>query len=74
MYRINNTKNESARLRALAPGETLSEHEIKYEKLADGDGRFSVAFRADSQRIHRVAAWNPMALRVRMLKDGCQSR
>ncbi len=41
-------------LRALAPGQSISEHGIKYEKLANGDGRFLVAFRADGRRIHRV--------------------
>lgn len=42
------------RMRALAPGKALSEHGIKYEKLPNGDSRFTVAFRADGKRIHRV--------------------
>lgn len=42
------------RMRALAPNEVLQEHGIKYEKLQNGDGRFTISIRADGARIHRV--------------------
>lgn len=41
-------------MRALMPGQVITEHGIRFERLPDGDGRFSVAFRADGKRIHRV--------------------
>jgi integrase len=42
------------RMRALQPGEKLTEHGITYERLPNGDGTFSVNVMADGQRIHRV--------------------
>jgi integrase len=41
-------------MRALAPGQAITEHGIKFERLRNGDGRFTVAFRADGRRILRV--------------------
>src|SRR5215212_8562594 len=41
-------------IRKLKTGETISEHGIVFERLALGDGRFTVAFMVDGQRIHRV--------------------
>lgn len=41
-------------MRALAPKKVLQEHGIKYEKLPNGDGRFTVSIRVDGKRIHRV--------------------
>jgi integrase len=41
-------------MRKLAPGQKLTEHGIRYEKLEDHDGRFSVWFRANGEVVHRV--------------------
>ena len=41
-------------MRKLAPGESLSEHGITFDRLPNGDGRFTVHFMTDGQRIHRV--------------------
>ena len=41
-------------MRRLKPGEKLVEHGIVFERLAKGDGRFTVAIMVDGQRIHRV--------------------
>lgn len=41
-------------VRALAPGERITEHGITFERLADGDGRYSVNVMVDGQRIHRI--------------------
>ncbi len=41
-------------MRRLAPGEKITEHGITFERIANGDGVFSVNVMADGQRIHRV--------------------
>ena len=41
-------------MRKLAPGEKLTESGITFERLRNGDGRFSVNIMVDGQRIHRV--------------------
>lgn len=41
-------------LRALAPGNSLSEHGITFRRDNSGDGVFSVNIMVDRQRIHRV--------------------
>ncbi len=41
-------------LRKLAPGQKLMEHGISFERLANGDGVYSVNIMVDGQRIHRV--------------------
>ncbi len=41
-------------LRKLAPGQKLTEHGISFERLANGDGIYSVNIMVDGQRIHRV--------------------
>ena len=41
-------------IRALAPGQKVTEGGITAEKLADGDVRYSVNIMVDGQRIHRV--------------------
>jgi integrase len=41
-------------IRKLGCGEKLYEHGITFERLADGDGMFTVNIMADGQRIHRV--------------------
>lgn len=41
-------------LRKLGPGEKLTEHGITFERLANGDGAYSINVMADGQRIHRV--------------------
>jgi integrase len=43
-----------ANCRKLPAGQTLTERGITYEKLANGDGRFSVNIMVDKQRVHRV--------------------
>jgi site-specific recombinase XerD len=42
-----------ARLRALQPGERRTEQGITFERLANGDGLFSVNVMVDRERIHR---------------------
>ncbi len=41
-------------LRKLKCGETLSEHGIIFDRLDNGDGRYTINIMVDSQRIHRV--------------------
>lgn len=41
-------------MRNLNPKEKLSEHGIEFERLPNGDGRFTVNIMVDAQRIHRV--------------------
>lgn len=41
-------------IRTLAPGESLTEHGIKAERLRNGDVRYSVNIMVDGQRVHRV--------------------
>ena len=41
-------------MRSLAPGTRISEHGIVFDRLKNGDGRFSVNIMVDGQRIHRV--------------------
>jgi integrase len=40
--------------RKLKAGEKLQEHGISFERLSNGDGRYSVNIMVDGQRIHRV--------------------
>jgi hypothetical protein len=42
-----------ARLRVLQPGERCTEQGITFERLANGDGLFSVNVMVDGERIHR---------------------
>jgi hypothetical protein len=39
--------------RKLEPGQTLQEHGITFERLANGDGKFSVNVQIDGVRVHR---------------------
>src|SRR5215813_5655753 len=41
-------------VRKLSVGESITEHGITAERLADGDARYSVNIMVDGQRIHRV--------------------
>jgi len=41
-------------MRQLAPGDTITEHGITFERLPTGDGVFAVNIMVDGQRIHRV--------------------
>jgi integrase len=41
-------------MRKLAPGRALREHGITFERLSNGDGRFSVNIMVDGVRVHRV--------------------
>ena len=41
-------------MRGLAPGNRIIEHGISFERLKNGDGRFSVNIMVDGLRIHRV--------------------
>lgn len=40
--------------RRLEPGQRLAEHGIEFERLANGDGRYSVNVMVDRVRVHRV--------------------
>jgi hypothetical protein len=42
-----------AALRSMKPGERVTEHGITFERLANGDGLFSVNVMVDRRRIHR---------------------
>ena len=48
------TKLTRPAMRKLANGDKLNEHGIIFERLANGDGVFTVNVMADGQRIHRV--------------------
>ena len=48
------SKLTRAATRKLQAGESITEHGITYEKLTDGDGRFTVNVMVDGIRIHRV--------------------
>lgn len=41
-------------LRRLEPGQHLTAGGIRFDRLADGDGRYTVEFMTDRQRVHRV--------------------
>lgn len=41
-------------VRKLAPKKRLTEHGITFERLADGDGVYSINIMVDGQRVHRV--------------------
>lgn len=41
-------------MRKLTPGEKIMEHGITFERLANGDGVFTVGIMVDGERIHRV--------------------
>ncbi|MCD6047078.1 MAG: xerC 1 [Gammaproteobacteria bacterium] len=41
-------------LRKLSTGEKLEEHGITFERLKNGDGKFTINIMVDGQRIHRV--------------------
>lgn len=41
-------------MRSLRPGGSLTEHGINFERVANGDGVFSVNVMVDGSRIHRV--------------------
>ncbi|MGD8617349.1 MAG: tyrosine-type recombinase/integrase [Gammaproteobacteria bacterium] len=47
-------KTHTTATRKLSPGQKIIEHGIPFERLTDGDGRFSVNVMVDGQRIHRV--------------------
>ncbi len=48
------TKLTRINIRNLKPGEKLNEHGIKFQRLDNGDGRYTVNIMVDAQRIHRV--------------------
>ncbi|MBF0454033.1 MAG: site-specific integrase [Magnetococcales bacterium] len=41
-------------MRKLQTSQTITEHGIRFERLANGDGKFSVNIMVDGQRVHRV--------------------
>lgn len=48
------TKLTRVALRNLKSGEQLNEHGITFERLANGDGRYTINIMVDGQRVHRV--------------------
>jgi integrase len=48
------TKLTRSNMRNLKTGEILNEHGILFERLSNGDGRYTVNIMVDAQRIHRV--------------------
>ena len=47
-------KLTQAVIKRLAPGESITEHGIKFERMLDGDGRWWISARSDGQRYHFV--------------------
>ena len=51
-----------AKMRALLPGGSITEQGITFERLANGDGLFSINVMVDAKRIHRnvgrESRWN----------------
>jgi integrase len=47
------TKITRENCRALSPGKRLDEHNIRYTKLANGDGRFEIFIQVNGKRDHR---------------------
>ena len=47
-------KLNKAAIKKLEAGGTITEHGIKFERLSNGDGKYSVNIMVDGQRIHRV--------------------
>jgi hypothetical protein len=47
------SKITRAKMRALLPGESITEQGITFERLAKGDGLFSINVMVDGRRIHR---------------------
>lgn len=43
-----------ASIKALKPGQKITEQGITFERIANGDGVYSVNIMVDRQRIHRV--------------------
>ena len=48
------TKLTRSNMRKLPINEALNEHGIVFERLDNGDGRFTINIMVDGQRIHRV--------------------
>src|SRR6266568_527033 len=48
------SKLTRAAMRQIDVGKSMAEHGIMFERLADGDGRFTVNIMVDGLRIHRV--------------------
>ena len=48
------TKLDRPAIRGLKPGQSITEHGITAERLADGDTRYTVNVMVDGRRIHRV--------------------
>jgi len=59
-------------MRRLSANGTITEHGISFERLPDGDGRFTVNIMVDGQRIHRVVGKESdgTTLSVRTIFDG----
>ena len=55
-------------MRSLRPGGTLTEHGINFERIANGDGVFSVNVMVDGERIHRVIGRESEGVTSRLLK------
>jgi len=45
-------------MRGLEPGEEINEHNIRYKKLRNGDGRFTIDLKVNKRRIHRVIGFD----------------
>jgi len=48
------SKLTRSNMRKLNPGERLNEHGIIFERLTNGDGKFTINIMVDGQRIHRT--------------------
>jgi hypothetical protein len=48
------TKLTRLEIRKLAPGHSITEHGLTFERLPNGDGRHTVNIMVDGVRVHRV--------------------
>lgn len=60
-------------LRKLGLGESICEHGVTFERLSNGDGRYSVNVMVDGERIHRVLGTESEGVNRKQTEDFIQS-
>jgi integrase len=60
-------------IRKLESGEKINEHGISFDRLANGDGRYTVNIMVDGQRIHRVIGTESDGVTRQQAEDYIQS-
>ena len=63
------SKLKRLKMRKLAPGRALSEHGITFERLSNGDGRFSVNIMVDGVRVHRALGMESSGVTRKQAED-----